>query len=34
VREAVAAGAVSAARYESYRKLRTEVEEGTPPEWA
>jgi ribosome biogenesis GTPase len=34
VRDAVAAGTVSAARFESYRKLRTEVEEGTPPEWA
>jgi ribosome biogenesis GTPase len=34
VREAVAAGTVSRSRYESYRKLRTEVEEGTPPDWA
>jgi ribosome biogenesis GTPase len=34
VREAVEAGAVSAARYDSYRRLREEVEEGTPPEWA
>jgi hypothetical protein len=25
---------VSRARYESYRKLREEIEEGTPPEWA
>ena len=33
VREAVDAGRVSRARYESYRKLREEVEEGTPPEW-
>jgi ribosome biogenesis GTPase len=34
VREAVGSGAVSRARYESYRKLRDEVIEGTPPEWA
>jgi ribosome biogenesis GTPase len=34
VRDAVAAGAVSAARYDSYVKLREEVLEGTPPEWA
>jgi ribosome biogenesis GTPase len=34
VREAVHAGTVSAARHESYLKLRTEIEEGTPPEWA
>jgi ribosome biogenesis GTPase len=34
VREAVETGAVSRARYESYRKLRDEVIEGTPPEWA
>ena len=34
VREAVEEGRVSRARYESYRKLRQEVEEGTPPEWA
>jgi ribosome biogenesis GTPase len=34
VREAVEAGAVSRARYESYLKLRDEIEEGTPPEWA
>ena len=34
VRTAVAAGAVSRERYESYRKLREEVVEGTPPEWA
>jgi ribosome biogenesis GTPase len=34
VREAVDAGRVSRARYESYRKLREEIEEGTPPEWA
>jgi ribosome biogenesis GTPase len=34
VREAVGAGQVSRARYESYRKLREEVEAGTPPEWA
>jgi ribosome biogenesis GTPase len=34
VREAVAAGDVSAARYDSYVKLRDEVLEGTPPEWA
>ena len=34
VRDAVAAGHVSAERYESYRKLRQEAEEGTPPEWA
>lgn len=34
VRAAVEAGAVSAARYESYRKLREEIEEGKPPEWA
>lgn len=33
VRAAVEAGGVSAARYESYRKLRQEIEEGTPPEW-
>jgi ribosome biogenesis GTPase len=33
VRDAVEAGTVSRARYESYRKLRQEVEEGTPPEW-
>jgi ribosome biogenesis GTPase len=33
VREAVDVGGVSRARYESYRKLREEVEEGTPPEW-
>lgn len=31
---AVAEGAVSAARHESYRRLREEVAEGTPPEWA
>ena len=34
VRAAVEAGTVSRARYESYRKLREEIEEGTPPEWA
>jgi ribosome biogenesis GTPase len=34
VRDAVAAGTVSAARYESFLRLRDEVEEGTPPEWA
>ena len=34
VRAAVDAGAVSRARYESYRKLREEIEEGTPPEWS
>ncbi len=34
VRAAVDRGAVSLARYESYRKLREEAEEGTPPEWA
>lgn len=34
VRAAVEAGRVSGERYESYRKLRQEVEEGTPPEWA
>ncbi len=34
VRGAVGAGRVSAERYESYRKLRQEAEEGTPPEWA
>lgn len=34
VREAVAEGAVSRARYESFLKLREEVREGTPPEWA
>lgn len=34
VRQAVQAGQVSEARYESYRKLRQEAEEGTPPEWA
>ena len=34
VRAAVEAGAVSLARYESYRKLRAEIAEGTPPEWA
>jgi ribosome biogenesis GTPase / thiamine phosphate phosphatase len=34
VRGAVATGAVSRARYESYLKLRDEVIEGTPPEWA
>ena len=34
VREAVEAGAVSRARYESYLKLREEVVAGTPPEWA
>jgi ribosome biogenesis GTPase len=34
VREAVEAGAVSRARYESYLKLREEVAEGMPPEWA
>lgn len=34
VREAVEAGAVSRARYESYRKLRLELEEGVPDEWA
>jgi ribosome biogenesis GTPase len=33
VRDAVDAGTVSRARYESYRKLREEIEEGTPPEW-
>jgi putative ribosome biogenesis GTPase RsgA len=34
VRAAVEAGEVSLARYESYRKLRQEIEDGTPPEWA
>ena len=34
VRDAVEAGTVSRERYESYRKLRQEIEEGTPPEWA
>ena len=34
VREAVAEGTVSRARYESFLKLREEVREGTPPEWA
>lgn len=34
VRGAVAAGRVSGERYESYRKLRQEAVEGTPPEWA
>ena len=34
VRGAVEAGRVSRERYASYRKLRQEVEEGTPPEWA
>ena len=34
VRAAVAAGTVSLERYESYRKLRQEIEEGMPPEWA
>ena len=34
VRDAVRAGTVSVERYESYRKLREEIEEGTPPEWA
>ena len=34
VRDAVDAGEVSRARYESYLKLRHEVIEGTPPEWA
>ena len=34
VRDAVDAGTVSRARYESYRKLREEIEAGTPPEWA
>jgi ribosome biogenesis GTPase len=34
VREAVDAGTVSRGRYESYVKLREEVLEGTPPEWA
>lgn len=33
VRGAVDAEWVSAERYESYRKLRQEAEEGTPPEW-
>ena len=33
VREAVAEGVVSAARYDSYLKLREEIVEGTPPEW-
>jgi ribosome biogenesis GTPase len=33
VREAAESGRVSRARYESYRKLRQEVEDGTPPEW-
>lgn len=33
VRAAVDAGTVSRARYESYRKLRQEVEDGTPPDW-
>ena len=33
VREAVARGEVSAARYDSFLRLRAEVEEGTPPEW-
>jgi ribosome biogenesis GTPase len=33
VRDAVAGGAVSAARYDSYVKLREEILEGTPPEW-
>ncbi|GJG87158.1 putative ribosome biogenesis GTPase RsgA [Gemmatimonadetes bacterium T265] len=31
---AVEAGRVSSERYESYRKLRQEAVEGTPPEWA
>ncbi|MDF1504738.1 ribosome small subunit-dependent GTPase A [Roseisolibacter sp. H3M3-2] len=34
VRDAVAAGGVSPARYDSYVKLREEILEGTPPEWA
>ena len=34
VRIAVEAGQVSVERYESYRKLRQEAVEGTPPEWA
>ncbi len=34
VRAAVAEGTVSRARYESFLKLREEVREGTPPEWA
>ncbi|HEY0776882.1 MAG TPA: ribosome small subunit-dependent GTPase A [Gemmatirosa sp.] len=34
VRAAVEAGRVSVERYESYRKLRQEAVEGTPPEWA
>ena len=33
LRAAVEAGTVSAARFDSYHRLRTEVEEGTPPEW-
>ncbi len=34
VRTAVDRGLVSSERYESYRKLRQEAVEGTPPEWA
>jgi ribosome biogenesis GTPase len=34
VRETVAAGVMSRGRYESYVKLREEIVEGTPPEWA
>ena len=34
VREAVQSGAVGRARYESFLKLRAEVLDGTPPEWA
>jgi ribosome biogenesis GTPase len=34
VRDAVAAAQVSRERYESYVKLREEIVEGTPPEWA
>ena len=34
VRGAVASGHVSVERYESYRKLRQEAVDGTPPEWA
>ena len=34
VREAVATDVMSRGRYESYVKLREEIVEGTPPEWA
>ncbi len=34
VREAVASDVMSRGRYESYVKLREEIVEGTPPEWA